>query len=383
MKAMILAAGKGTRVRPLTNEMPKPMIPILGKPVMEYLVEELARQGVTEIMVNLSYLPAQIESYFRDGRGWGIEIGYSFEGHIENGVIHPHALGSAGGMKKIQSFGRFFDETFIVVCGDALIDLDIQQAIRLHHAKGAIASLIAKEVPLEEVSSYGVVVADAEGRISCFQEKPSMEEARSNLVNTGIYIFEPEVLDRIPEGTAYDIGSQLFPSLVAQGLPFFALNIPFTWIDIGNVRDFWHAHQEVLSGHYPHIPMHGREIRPGVWVGLNVSIDWDEVTITGPVYIGSGTRIESGCKITGPSWIGHGCQIRGGAHVSRSVIFEYTRIGSHAWLEDMVVCGVYGVDKIGRAVNLADADLGWIVEDARTRVAQPPDPSLVDAVQPR
>lgn len=376
MKAMILAAGKGTRVRPLTNEMPKPMIPILGKPVMEYLVEELARQGVTEIMVNLSYLPEQIESYFRDGRRWGIEIGYSFEGHIEGGVIHPHALGSAGGMKKIQSFGGFFDETFIVVCGDALVDLDIQQAVRLHREKGAIASLIAKEVPLEEVSSYGVVVAAPDGRISSFQEKPSKEEALSNLVNTGIYIFEPEVLDMIPEATEYDIGSQLFPDLVQRGLPFFALNIPFTWIDIGNVRDFWHAHQEVLSGQYPHIPMPGEEIRPGIWAGLNVSIDWDAVNITGPVYIGSGAHIEAGCTVTGPSWIGHGCQVRGGAHVSRSVIFEYTRIGSHAWLEDMVVCGVYGVDKTGRAVNLADADLGWIVEDARTRVGSSSDPGL-------
>lgn len=366
MKAMILAAGKGTRVRPLTNEMPKPMIPILGKPVMEYLVEELARQGVTEIMVNLSYLPEQIESYFRDGRRWGVEIGYSFEGHIEDGIIHPHALGSAGGMKKIQSFGGFFDDTTLVLCGDALVDLDIREAVRLHRSKGAIASLIAKEVPLEEVSSYGVVVADADGRIRSFQEKPRMEEARSNLVNTGIYIFEPQVLDMIPDGVEYDIGGQLFPDLVRQNLPFYALNLPFTWIDIGNVRDFWHAHQEVLSGRYPHIPMAGKEIRPGIWAGLNVSVDWDTVTIEGPIYIGSGVRIEAGCTVMGPSWIGHGCQIRGGAHVSRSVIFEYTRIGPHAWIEDMTVCGVYGVDKTGHAVNLADADLGWIIEDART-----------------
>jgi mannose-1-phosphate guanylyltransferase len=365
MKAMILAAGKGTRVQPLTYEMPKPMIPILGKPVMEYLLEELASQGTREVMINISYLPEQIESYFRDGRRWGVEIGYSFEGHVENGEIQPHALGSAGGMKKIQSFGGFFDETFIVVCGDALIDIDLQAALKFHREKGAVASLIAKEVPIEEVSSYGVVVADAEGRISLFQEKPSVAEARSNLVNTGIYIFEPEVLDLIPDGVSYDIGSQLFPTLVERGLPFYAINLPFTWIDIGNMRDFWYAHQEVLNGHYPHIPMPGKEIRPGVWVGLNVSIDWDQAKITGPVYIGSGTRVEAGATIEGPSWIGNGCQILNGAHVSRSVIFEYTRIGTQAWLEDMVVCGVYGVDSQGRTVNLAEADLGWIIEDSR------------------
>lgn len=372
---MILAAGKGTRVQPLTYEMPKPMIPILGKPVMEYLLEELASQGTREVMINLSYLPEQIESYFRDGRRWGVEIGYSFEGHIENGEIQPHALGSAGGMKKIQTFGGFFDETFIVVCGDALIDLDIQEALRIHREKGAIASLIAKEVPIEEVSSYGVVVADADGRISSFQEKPSVAEARSNLVNTGIYIFEPEVLDLIPDGVNYDIGSQLFPTLVERGLPFYAINLPFIWIDIGNVRDFWFAHQEVLSGHYPHIPMPGEEIRPGIWAGLNVSIDWQDVNITGPVYIGSGTRVEAGATIEGPSWIGHGCQIRGGAHISKSVIFEYSRIGSHAWLDSMVVCGVYGVDSQGRTVNLAEADLGWIVEDARLPINNSPPPA--------
>jgi mannose-1-phosphate guanylyltransferase len=262
-----------------------------------------------------------------------------------------------------------------VLCGDALVDLDIQEAVRLHRSKGAIASLIAKEVPLEEVSSYGVVVADADGRVRSFQEKPSMEEARSNLVNTGIYIFEPQVLEMIPDGVEYDIGGQLFPDLVRRDLPFYALNLPFTWIDIGNVRDFWHAHQEVLSGRYPHIPMAGREIRPGIWAGLNVSVDWDEVNIEGPIYIGSGVRIEAGSTVKGPSWIGHGCQIRGGAHVSRSVIFEYTRIGSHAWLEDMTVCGVYGVDKTGHAVNLADADLGWIIEDARTRGSNQATPS--------
>ena len=132
MKAMILAAGKGTRVRPLTHQLPKPMIPVLGKPVMEYLVEQLARYGFREIMVNISHLAAQVENYFGDGRRWGVEIGYSFEGHISDGETIAEPLGSAGGVRRIQDFGGFFDDTFLVVCGDAVIDLDLAAVLRKH-----------------------------------------------------------------------------------------------------------------------------------------------------------------------------------------------------------------------------------------------------------
>lgn len=159
MKAMILAAGKGTRVRPLTYELPKPMIPVLGKPVMAYLIEHLAKYGISEIMVNVSYLHEKIEEYFGEGNQFGVQIGYSFEGYIDNnGAVVPKPLGSAGGMRKIQEFGGFFDQTTLVLCGDALIDLDLHAALAEHKEKGALASIITKEVPADKVSNYGIAV---------------------------------------------------------------------------------------------------------------------------------------------------------------------------------------------------------------------------------
>ena len=152
MKAMILAAGKGTRVRPLTYDLPKPMIPILGKPVMAYLVEYLASYGVRDIMVNVSYLHHKIEEYFGDGSQFGVQIGYSFEGYInDSGEVIPEPLGSAGGIKKIQEFANFFDDTTIVICGDALIDLDLTSALFEHKKKGAMVSVVTKEVPWDKV----------------------------------------------------------------------------------------------------------------------------------------------------------------------------------------------------------------------------------------
>jgi mannose-1-phosphate guanylyltransferase len=362
MKAMILAAGKGTRVRPLTNEMPKPMIPIIGKPVMEYLIEELARHGFDEIMINVSHLPEKIESYFGNGERFGVEIGYSFEGHIEDGKIKSEAVGSAGGIKRIQEFGGFFDDTFLVVCGDALIDLDLTKAVREHWKSGAMASICTLAVEPEEVSDYGVVVTDERGQITSFQEKPSVEDALSNKVNTGIYIFEPAVIDLIPEGEAYDIGSDLFPKIVEKALRFQAIDIPFNWIDIGRISDYWEANQKIMNGELRTIPMPGTEIKPGIWVGLNASVDWDACDIRGPVYIGSGTRVEAGAKIVGPTWIGHGCHIRGTAEISKSIIFEYTRIGSASVVENAVAVGRFFVDKDGKSYESEKMHLDWVTD---------------------
>jgi mannose-1-phosphate guanylyltransferase len=370
MKAMILAAGKGTRVRPLTYDLPKPMIPLLGKPVMAYLVEHLAKYGVTEIMVNVSYLHEKIEEYFGEGHQFGVQIGYSFEGYTnDDGEVVPMPIGSAGGMKKIQEFGGFFDQTTIVLCGDALIDLDLKSALFEHKRKGALASVITREVPWDKVSSYGVVVADADGRITEFQEKPSEAEARSNFISTGIYIFEPGVLELIPPGVPFDIGSELFPLMAARGLPFYAQRRPFNWLDIGSVSDYWEVLQNVLMGEVAHMDMPGTEVDDGVWVGLNTSIDWHGTTIEGPVYIGSGSRIEAGAHIVGPTWIGHGSHICEGAEVVRSVLFEYTRVLAGVSLQEMIVFKDYSVDRQGEMKHVSEyASEEWVnARDRRSR----------------
>ena len=371
MKAMILAAGKGTRVRPLTYELPKPMIPILGKPVMAYLIEHLAKHNISEVMVNVSYLHEKIQQYFGDGHRFGIQIGYSFEGDISNGAIIPSPVGSAGGMRKIQYFGGFFDETTIVICGDAIVDLDISAAVAEHRRKGALVSLVAKQVPMDKVSGYGIVLTDEDGKITSFQEKPSQTEARSNLASTGIYIFEPEALSLVPSGSTFDIGSDLFPLLVERDLPFYAINHDFNWIDIGVVSDYWEVMQQVMRAEVPSMHMPGRQIKPGVWAGLNVHIDWENTNIQGPVYIGSGARIDKGTEIIGPTWISDGCHVQRGGSVIRSVLFEYTRVGQDYSVEEMIVCGEYCVDKHGRMMHVDDDACHLIWSDAREKVIYP------------
>jgi mannose-1-phosphate guanylyltransferase len=370
MKAMILAAGKGTRVRPLTYDLPKPMIPILGKPVMAYLIEHLEKYGVKEIMVNVSYLHEKIEEYFGEGHQYDVQIGYSFEGYTnDDGEVVPQPIGSAGGMKKIQEFGGFFDDTTIVLCGDAVINLDIKSALFEHRRKGAKASIICREVPKDKVSSYGVVVSDKEGRITAFQEKPKVEEALSNFVSTGIYIFEPEILDLIPSGEVFDIGSDLFPMLVEKGVPFYAQNRSFSWIDIGSVKDYWEVSQSVMMGEVAHMDVPGIQLADGIWAGLNTSIDWEGTTIEGPVYIGSGCKIEAGSTIIGPTWIGHGSHICGGATVVRSVLFEYTRVLHNVSLEEMIVFKDYSVNRAGEMKHVSEyAEGEWTnARDRRTK----------------
>ncbi|MEH1936729.1 MAG: NDP-sugar synthase [Nostoc sp.] len=369
MKAMILAAGKGTRVRPITYTIPKPMIPILQKPVMEFLLELLRQHGFDQIMVNVSHLAEEIENYFRDGQRFGVQIAYSFEGKIDDeGKLEGEAIGSAGGMRRIQDFSPFFDDTFVVLCGDALIDLDLTAAVKWHRAKGAIATIITKSVPKEEVSSYGVVVTDEDGRVKAFQEKPSTEEALSTNINTGIYIFEPEVFDYIPSGIEYDIGSQLFPKLVEIKAPFYAIPMDFEWVDIGKVPDYWRAIRGVLLGEIKNVQIPGHEVAPGIYTGLNVAVNWDKVDITGPVYIGGMTRIEDGAKIVGPAMIGPNCWICSGATVDNSVIFEWSRLGPGVRLVDKLVFGRYCVDKTGAAIDVQAAALDWLITDARQTV---------------
>jgi mannose-1-phosphate guanylyltransferase len=365
MKAMILAAGKGTRVRPITYVLPKPMIPLIRKPVMEFLIEQLKAYGVHEIVVNTSHLAPVIEEYFRDGDRFGVEMAYSFEGQLVDGRLEGMAVGSAGGMKRIQDFSGFFDETFVVLCGDALVDVDFSEALLFHRSRNAIATLILRDVPRDDVSKYGVVQTDASGRITQFQEKPTREEAVSTMVNTGIYLFEPEIFKYIPSGVEFDIGGQLLPQLVLAGQNIFGIALPFTWVDIGSVPDYWEATRLLLRNGVAGFKMPGREVRPGIYCGINVQIPWDRVRIEGPVYLGSSTSVGDGATIIGPSVIGSGCVIQPGATLRECILADYTRVTSAAVLEQKLIFGNKCIDPSGASLDIALNQIDWLVDDAR------------------
>lgn len=364
---MILAAGKGTRVRPITDTVPKPMIPIINRPVMEFLVDLLRRHEFRDIIVSTSYLSHEIESYFREGSRFDVRIAYSFEGYHCDGEVVPEGLGSAGGLRRIQDFSGFFDGTFAVLCGDALIDLDLTEVVRRHHRSGALATIVLKEVPLEDVNRYGIVEITPEGRIVRFQEKPNPADAVSRQANTGIYIFEPEVLDLVPADRPFDIGGELFPLLAEKGLPFYGISMPFTWIDIGTTPDYWQATQTILTGGLKGLEMPGTEIAPGIWAGINVSIDWTGTTLRGPMYIGSSTRIDPGVTIHGPTVIGRNSVVEGGARIDACVVGDYTRISGLADLQEKIISGRFCVDRQGRNVELAGRGMAFVVDDARER----------------
>jgi mannose-1-phosphate guanylyltransferase len=367
MKAMILAAGKGTRVRPITHVLPKPMIPLVRKPVMEFLVEHLKAHDIKQIMVNTSHLAPVIEEYFRDGDRFGVQMAYSFEGDLIGGQIEGKAIGSAGGMKKIQDFSGFFDETFVVLCGDALVDVDFAEVLRFHRDRKSIATLVLRDVPPDEVSKYGVVQTDASGRIVRFQEKPARDQAVSSTINTGIYVFEPEIFQYIPSGVEFDIGGQLLPELVRNGQSIFGITLPFAWLDIGSVPDYWEATGLLLRGKVAGFTMPGNEVRPGVHCGINVQIAWDRVRIEGPVYIGSSTSVGDGATIIGPTVIGSGCVIQPGAMLRECILADYTRISSVAALEQKLIFGSKCIEPSGRYLDIEESQIRWLMDDARNK----------------
>lgn len=355
MKGMILAAGKGTRVRPITQSIPKPMIPILGKPVMESMIELFAQHNINKIVINTSHLAEVIEGYFGDGHHFDVQLSYSYEGELVDGEYRSQALGSAGGMQKIQQFSGFFDETFVVVCGDAWIDLDLSEAVRQHKKNGGIATIITKNVHIDEVEKYGVVVTDSKGQVTSFQEKPAKEDALSTNINTGIYIFEPAIFDYIPNEGEYDIGGELFPKLVEHKVPFYAVEMKFQWLDVGNITDIWSVTRDILDGKVPGYRIPGTQVKAGVWVGINSVVDLDNCDIRPPVVIGSGCKVENGAKLLGPALIGANCQLDKGCIVEESLIFDYIHVFDESHVKYQTIFGNYCIGHDGIENN----DLQW------------------------
>jgi mannose-1-phosphate guanylyltransferase len=367
MKALILAAGRGTRLQPMTNSIPKPMIPIVHKPIMETLVDLLRSHRFDEIVVNTSHLASEIETYFRDGHRFGVQMSYSFEGYKNNGKIVSQPLGSAGAIRKIHEGSGFFDSTFAVLCGDAMVDMDLSRMLAFHRQKGALATVALKTLPDIQLENYGVALCDGDNRIHGFQEKPKRGEARSHQASTGIYIFEPEILAHIPASGSFDIGGQLFPQLVAVGAPVYGVELPFTrWFDIGRLEDYHRTVMQVMVGYVDGFKLPGREVRSGLRVGSNVRADFSKIHSSGPVYIGSGATISDDAVLVGPVVIGAGSVIGSGAHIERSVVMDDTRIGGFAYLKNKVIGNDYCFDADGTVLDAGITDSDWLFASARS-----------------
>ena len=367
MKALILAAGRGTRVQPLTDAIPKPMIPIVHKPVMEILIEQLREHRFDEIVVNTSHLASEIENYFRDGARLGVQIAYSFEGYKSNGKITSQPLGSAGAMRKIQAHSGLFDDTFAVVCGDAVVDVDLTALLAFHRAKKSIATIALKSMPDEQLQNYGVALRDNEDRIVEFQEKPQRGEARSPFVSTGIYLFEPEILSWIPPEGAYDIGSQLFPRLAAAGERIYGIELPaFQWFDIGRLQDYHSTVMQAMMGEIRSFKIAGRRIAKDVWIGPHVRANFGSLKVSGPAYIGGSAEIGDGCTLVGPVVVGAGAVIGSGTYLERSIVLDQTRISPLSYLENKVIGGDFCISTDGTVLDGRHTDTSWLFSDARS-----------------
>jgi mannose-1-phosphate guanylyltransferase len=338
---MIMAAGLGTRLRPLTRLMPKPMAPILNVPVMEHILVLLQKHGFTEVVTNLSYMPDAIREHFGDGSRLGIELSYSEE---------PEPLGTAGGVGKARNFLRE-TESFLVISGDALTDIDLsamRQAHEANAAEGAIATLATKRV--EDTSEFGVVITGEDGRIQGFQEKPDPAEALSDMANCGIYMFRREIFDHFPgpdhrspagdedqpEGFV-DWAMDVLPALLEGDVPFKAHEFDAYWNDIGSVDEFVQGNADALHG-YVALDAPGKEVSEDVRAGEGTSLDGAE--LTAPLLVGASCEIGEGTEIKGPVVIGDGARVGAGSRIRDAVILE----GAELPPRSVAFGGVFGTD---------------------------------------
>ncbi len=323
MKALIMAGGHGTRLRPLTSDQPKPMIPIVNVPCMEHIVRLLESHGITDIVATLQFMPEEIQDYFGEGSDWGVNMSYSIE---------DVPAGTAGSVKLAEEHlegGRV-----LVVSGDALTDADLTRIVEFHQAKGAEATIVLKSV--ENPLDFGIVITEEDGRISRFLEKPAWGQVFSDTVNTGIYVLEPSVLKEIPLGQEYDFARDLFPRLLEVGRPLYGYVTEDYWQDIGTLEQYMQAQRDVLDGKMKGVVRPpGTRLRENLYVGLRAQVDEEE--LTGPLVIGENVRVDEGAKVGPYSVIADNVVIAAGATIERSVVAEGTYVGEGAELFDALV----------------------------------------------
>jgi mannose-1-phosphate guanylyltransferase / phosphomannomutase len=326
MKAIIMAGGQGTRLRPLTSNQPKPMIRIANLPCMEHIVNLCAHHGFTDIGVTLQFMPEEIQDYFGDGSDWGVNIRYSIE---------DAPAGTAGSVKMAEEQLGLQDEPLLIISGDALTDADLTEVVRFHEEKDTEVTMVLKSV--ENPLDFGIVITEEDGAISRFLEKPAWGQVFSDTVNTGIYLLEASVMDEIPdpEKGEYDFSKDLFPKLLDQGRPLYGFVTDGYWEDIGTLEQYASAQRDILDGKVKGVRPPGTRLRENIYVGRRAQVDDEE--LEGPVVIGDNVRIYEGAKVSAYTVIGNNAVIAAGATVERSIVAEGTYVGEGAELVDTLV----------------------------------------------
>jgi mannose-1-phosphate guanylyltransferase len=325
---MALAAGKGTRLFPLTGEIPKPMAPVVDTPIIEHIFSLLARHGMLEVHVNVYYLAdALLKAYGEESLVNGMKVHLSREDELR---------GTAGGVKRLQDR---FEDTFIVVSGDALTDIDIGELVAYHKEKEALATIALHRV--YDTQEFGVVEVDSKGNILGFQEKPDPKEAISTLANTGIYVLEPRALDYIPEATFFDFARDVFPTFLENKERFVGYQGDFYWSDIGTLEAYRQAQYDVLSGRV-RVRIPGEKRGEGLWVGEDAQIH-PSATIEGHVLVGKDAVVGREVTLLGDVTVGSDCWVRPGATIKRSILLPGASVGGGAYLEDCIVGHGYDV----------------------------------------
>lgn len=314
MRAMVMAAGLGTRLRPITHEIPKPAVPVANVAIVNQLARLLAAHGAGEIIANLHWFPEQVERHLGDGSQLGIEVSYSREEVL---------LGTAGGVRNVADFlTATGDDAFLVLAGDALTDIDLTELLAAHRASGGVATLAVKKV--SDVSQYGVIVTGSDGRVQGFQEKPDPAEALSDLVNCMVYAFSPEVFDYFPEGDPIDFALDVFPALLAHDVPFHVHEISGYWNDVGTLPEYLQGNLDALAGAVQ-LPELAGTVADGGPPPAGVGAAGD-VEIEGRVLLGEGCTIGAGARLTGPLVIGPGAEIGAGAQVKEALLLPGARV---------------------------------------------------------
>ena len=336
MRAVLMAGGSGTRLRPLTCDLPKPMVPVLNRPIAEHIINLLKRHNITEIIAALYYLPDIMRDYFQDGREFGVQMTYAIE--------EEQPLGTAGCVKNIQ---QWLDGTFLTISGDAIADFDLQAAIAFHREKKSKVTLILTRVP--NPVEFGVVITDKDGKINRFLEKPSLSEIFSDTVNTGTYILEPEVLNYLPENEESDFSKDLFPVLLEQGEPMYGYVAEGYWCDVGHLEAYRDAQYDGLERKVK-LDFPYQEKTTGVWIGNNTYID-PSAKIKSPVMIGDNCRIGARVKIEAGTVIGDNVTISSDATLKRPIIWNGATIGEEAHLRACTICRGTRIDRRSQALE--------------------------------